>query len=270
MFYLIKELIPPVAHSLRWYSFKYGWKGDYKNYQEAQEKCTGYDEEHILNRIIESTLKVKNKEVPYERDGIAYDTVQMNFPLLKTLLYVASKNDNELTIIDFGGSLGTTYYQNYPYLKHLKRLRWCIIEQPRFVDVGKAQFENEHVRFYHTIAECMAENDPQLFLICNVLQYLEKPYQLLEEVKSTGIPHLLLDFIGYNDEQRDRITIQHVPPVFYGIKASYPCHFPDRKKIENTLNEKYKKEYDFISATEKYYLQLKPFRYEGSFWEIIK
>ncbi|MET1056683.1 MAG: methyltransferase, TIGR04325 family [Pedobacter sp.] len=268
--YLLKELAPPIISSLRWYSFRYGWKGSFKSFEEAEAKCEGYDQDHILNRIIETTLKVKNGEIPYERDGIPYDQVQMNFPLLKTLLYLASLNNNELTVIDFGGSLGTTYYQNINYLKHLKKLRWCIIEQPKFVAAGKKQFENEHVRFYHSIEECMKENDPQLLLICNVLQYLSKPYQLLEEIKQTKIPYLLLDFMHYNDKNEDRVTIQHVPPVFYGIPASYPCRFFSRIKIENILRENYDKQYDFISAQEKYYIQLKPFRYEGALWEMRK
>jgi putative methyltransferase (TIGR04325 family) len=268
MHYLLKEMAPPIVQSLRWYSFKYGWKGNYKNYEEAQKKCKGYDQDQILNRIIETTLQVKNNEIAYERDGIAYDTLHMNFPLLKSLLYIASGNDNELTVIDFGGSLGTTYYQNLPYLKHLKKLRWCIIEQPKFVAAGKKDFENEHVKFYNTIEECMAENTPQLVLICNVLQYLEDPYQLLGDIKNTGIPYLLLDFVGYNNKNQDRMTIQHVPPVFYGIEASYPCCFFSRAKVEDKLSEGYEKEYEYISAHEKYYLQLMPFRYEGSFWKL--
>lgn len=266
--YLWKELAPPIVQSLRWYSFKYGWKGNYSSYTAAKKKCKGYDEDHILNRIIETTYKVKNQEIAYERDGIEYDSIQMNFPLLKTLLYLASLNNNELTVIDFGGSLGTAYYQNYPYLKHLKKLRWCIIEQPKFVAAGKKHFENEHIRFYNNISECMAENNPQLFLICSVLQYIEKPYELLEEVKATRIPYIMLDYMGYNNHDQDRITIQYVPPVFYGIEASYPCYFFSRDKISNTLSDTYEKKYDFISATEKYYVQLKPFRYEGNLWEL--
>jgi len=266
MHYLLKELIPPIALSLRWYSFKYGWKGNYQSYEDAKQECSGYDENHILNRIIETTNKVKNREIAYERDGITYDKAEMNFPLLKTLLYIASQNDNELTVIDFGGSLGTTYYQNYPYMSHLKKLRWCIIEQPAFVEAGKKDFENEHVKFYATIEDCLKENSPHLFLICNVLQYLPEPYQLLEEIKAAKIPYLLLDYVGYNSENEDRITIQHVPPVFYGIKASYPCTFFNRIKVEDKLCESYDKQYDYVAANEKYYLQLKPFRYEGALW----
>lgn len=266
--YLFKEIAPPILQTLRWYSFKYGWKGSYRSYAEAKQKCAGYNEDHILNRIIETTHRVKNKEIAYERDGIAYDTVQMNFPLLKTLLYLASVNDNELTVIDFGGSLGTTYYQNLPYLKHLKKLRWCIIEQPEFVEAGKKHFQNEHVRFYNSIEECLVENTPQLCLICSVLQYIEKPYQLLDDIKSKNIPYLMLDYTGFNHGDTDRITIQHVPPIFYGIKASYPCYFFSRAKIEASLNETYEKQYDFVSANEKYYIQFRPFRYEGMLWKL--
>ena len=266
--YLLKELAPPIVSSLRWYSFKYGWKGAYKSFQEAQDKCKGYDEDHILNRIRETTRQVKNKEIAYERDGIAYDEVQMNFPMLKSILYVASKNNNELTVIDFGGSLGTAYYQNYPYLKHLKKLNWCIIEQPKYVEAGKAEFENEHVKFYDSIADCLAEHTPDLFIICSALQYMEQPYELLEEVKKIRAPYLLLDYVGYNDRDTDRITVQNVPPVFYGIEASYPCHFFSKTKIDIALRDVYTKQYEFISAHEKYYIQLKPFRYEGSFYEL--
>jgi len=266
--YLLKQFAPPILQTLRWYSFKYGWKGSYADFNDAKKKCKGYDEDHILNRIKETTLKVKNKEIAYERDGIAYKEVQMNFPVLKTLLFLASENNNELTIIDFGGSLGTAYYQNYPYLKHLKKLRWCIIEQPQFVSTGKKDFENDHVKFYNNISECLAENTPQLFLICSVLQYLEKPYDFLDEVIAAKIPYLMLDYVGYNNKREDRVTIQYVPPAFYGIEASYPCYFFNKFKIHQKIGLNYNKQYEFVSTSEKYYVQFKPFRYEGSLWKL--
>jgi len=78
----------------------------------------------------------------------------------------------------------------------------------------------------------------------------------------------MLDYVGYNSSNTDRITIQHVPPVFYGIETSYPCYFFSRVKIHDKLCEYYEKEYDFIAANEKYYVQFKPFRYEGALWKV--
>lgn len=270
MHYLLKELAPPIVNTLRWYSFKYGWKGNFKSFEDAQKQCKGYDENHILNRIIETTGKVRDKKAVYERDGLIYDEIFINHHLLSTLLLIASKNNNKITIIDFGGSLGTSYYQNIKYLNHLTELKWCIIEQDNYVKVGKDAFENEHVKFYYNIEECLAENqNPDLLLLSSSLQYIKNPYNLLEHIQSFNIPYLMFDLVGYNDEEdEDRITIQNVPPVFYGIEASYPCTFFSKRKLENQLAINYEKEFEFVSEPQKYYINFKPFRYEGSLWKL--
>jgi putative methyltransferase (TIGR04325 family) len=212
---------------------------------------------------------VKNGEAIYERDGIIYDHIKVNYYLLSVLLLLAGENKNKLTIIDFGGSLGTSYYQNIGFLSHVTDLNWCIIEQPQFVEIGRKSFENDHVKFYYTLEECLAKHpEPNLFHISGVLQYIEQPYDLLKKIQSYNIPNIILDFIGYNHKNEDRITIQHVPPIFYGIEASYACTFFNRLKLETQMEENYKKVFDFISEPEKYYLQFKPFRYEGSFWRL--
>jgi putative methyltransferase (TIGR04325 family) len=269
MHYLIKELCPPVINTLRWYSFKYGWKGRYNSFDDAKAKCKGYDEDHILKRIIHTTNLVKTGDAVYERDGIIYDKAEVNHNLLNALLLISGRNNNKLTIIDFGGSLGTSYYQNISYLSHLTTLNWCIIEQPQFVEAGKRSFENEHVKFYYTLEECIAENpEPDMLLISSVLQYLPAPYELLKKAITYNIPYLMLDLVGYNDEDEDRMTIQYVPPVFYGVEASYPCLFFNRAKLEAQLSEAYNKLFDFISESQKYYINFKPFRYEGSLWQL--
>ncbi|MNL32724.1 hypothetical protein D3C87_1545950 [compost metagenome] len=56
--------------------------------------------------------------------------------------------------------------------------------------------------------------------------------------------------------------------MFYGVEASYPCAFFNKNKLESQLEKNYTKEFDFISEPEKYYIGFKPFRYEGSFWQL--
>lgn len=268
MHYLLKALAPPIINTLRYFSPKYGWKGNYDSFEQAASKCGGYNESKILDKIIETTKMVSNGEAIYERDGILYDEVQLNVNLLNALLLVASRNNNKLTVVDFGGSLGTTYYQNIKYLSHLD-LKWCIVEQRHFVDIGKESFENEHVKFYYTIDECLKENKRADILVVNgVIQYIPNPYDTLKSIQSYEIPYLLFDTMGYNDKRKDRITIQNVPPVFYGIPASYACTFFDKIKFEKQLSENYNKEFEFISDPSKFYINLKPFNYEGSFWSL--
>lgn len=269
MHYLIKEFAPPILNTLRWFSFKYGWKGNYKSFEEAQIKCAGYDENHILKRIIETTNKVRNNEAVYERDGLIYDEVYINYHLLSTLLFISARNKNSLTVIDFGGSLGTSYYQNIKYLSHVENLNWYIIEQENYVNVGKESFENEHVKFFHTMEECLKENPkPDLLLLSSSLQYIKNPYAILKHIQSFKVPYIMLDLVGFNRKSRDRITIQHVPPIFYGVEASYPCTFFNKEKLEKQMENNYQKEFEFISEQQKYYINLQPFRYEGSFWKL--
>jgi putative methyltransferase (TIGR04325 family) len=270
MHYLVKELVPPILNSLRWYSFKYGWKGDYSSFEEAKDRCTGYDEDHILIRIIDTTNKVKSGDAAYERDGIIYDDVNINHHLLNALLLISGRNKGKLTVLDFGGSLGTSYYQNIRFLSHLEELNWCIIEQPGFVSAGKRLFENEHVRFFNNVEECVAEYpDIDFVLISSALQYLSQPYAILEKLQSHGFPYLMIDLVGFNNKNKDRITIQHVPPIFYGIEASYPCTFFDKAKLKAQLEKNYVQVFEFISEHQKYYVELKPFQYEGSFWKAV-
>lgn len=269
MYYLLKQFLPPILKSLKNYSFKYGWKGNYKSFEAAQKYCKGYDEDHILKKISLTTTKVKTGEIAYERDGVMYDEMQINTNVLSKLLQISAENDNKLTLVDFGGSLGTSFYQNIPFLKHLKELNWCIIEQEHYVREGKSLFENEQLKFYHSIDECMKDHsDVNLLMISNTLQYIKSPYTLLRELQVLKIPYLLMDYVGYNNRNKDRLTIQYVPPFFYGIDASYPCMFFNRSKLEDQLGKNYKKVSEFISDSDTYYLGLLPFKYEGSFWKL--
>lgn len=109
-------------------------------------------------------------------------------------------------------------------------------------------FENEHIIFYNSLEDCKSGHQQiYLVLLSGSLQYMSDPYGLLKSTQAFKVPYILIDFIGYNDKKQDRITIQHVPPVFYGIEASYPCIFINKDKLEYQLFDCYNKVFDFIA-----------------------
>ncbi|MEY2901222.1 MAG: hypothetical protein RLY89_328 [Bacteroidota bacterium] len=268
MRYLVKQLVPPIFNTFRWFSFKYGWKGNYPSFEVAKQNAGGYDADHILQSIINSTGKVRDGIIPFERDGIEYDKIKMNFPLLSTLLMLASQNGNKLTVLDFGGSLGTSYFQNRNFLKGLNRLDWCVVEQENYVNAGKNSFKSDELHFYFTIEECLASHKPDIILFNSVIQYIGSAFQLLEEVSKTGIKYLLFDATAYIDGDIDRYAIQHVPPEFYGLDASYACIFFSKTKMFRFLQNYYELCFEYISEPDKYYLELMPFQYEGQLWKL--
>ena len=127
---VLKKITPPIAISFfRLFRKKYGWDGPYSSWKEVQKECKGYDQYVIINKVKSSIKKVKNKEAIYERDGVIFDEIQYSWPLATGLMLAAQKFSGNLSVCDFGGSLGSTYYQNYKFLKHVKNFTWSIIEQ---------------------------------------------------------------------------------------------------------------------------------------------
>src|SRR5215203_7187650 len=86
---------------------RYGWNGDYLNWNDASNKCLGYDQSNIVEKVKEATLKVKKGEAIYERDSVLFSSVEYSWPLLSALMWVAAKNKGRINVVDFGGSLGS-------------------------------------------------------------------------------------------------------------------------------------------------------------------
>lgn len=198
----------------------YGLSGDYHSWDEAVAASTGYDSEIILTKTRDALLKVKNGEAVYERDSVLFDEIQYAWPLLAGLMWVAAQSDGRLNVLDFGGSLGSTYLQNRRFLQQLPFVCWNIIEQPRQVAVGKADFEDEQLRFYGDIADCLAETHPNVIILSGVLQYLERPFDVLQRLVECPCDYLIVDRTPFWEGAQDRLCVQHVPATIYA--ASYP------------------------------------------------
>jgi putative methyltransferase (TIGR04325 family) len=187
--------------------------------------------------------KVRDGEAVYERDSVVFDKIEYFFPTLAALLLIASRNNNRLSVLDFGGALGSTYYQNRHQLSHLSALSWHVVEQPHFVSTGRAEFENEHLRFFPTIAESWAAQRPDVVLFSSVLQYLEDPAALLAQVAAAAPPYILVDRTPILDSGPERIVVQTVPPVIY--PASYACRMFAPGAMEAILAPSYDVVFDF-------------------------
>ena len=224
-------------------SVSYGWHGNYKSWDIAKSKCKGYDNEQILGRIIPIALKVKKGEIPYERDSVAFDRIEYSFPVLAALMWIAGRNRNRLNVLDFGGSLGTSYYQNLFFLNSLSEVNWCIVEQKHYVNEGNKSFADNKLHFFDSLSDCLKMFDPNVILLSSVIHYLEKPYELLEEIISKEFEYILIDRTLFIDKNEDRLTIQKVPEKIY--KASYCCWLLSESKFMSMISKKYQLIYDF-------------------------
>jgi putative methyltransferase (TIGR04325 family) len=230
---IIKKITPPIlldfVISIK--SKKYGWHGNYSSWQEAKNASIGYDADEILNKVKNSLLKVKNGEAVYERDSVLFNEIQYSWPLLSGLMFAAAKSGGKLSVLDFGGSLGSTYFQNKKFLDKLPLVSWNIVEQKHFVDAGKKDFEDERLHFYYDIESCVKEQCPNVLVLSSVLQYLEKSYIFLNKILEYGFDYVLIDRTPFSTKSKDEVKLQIVPPNIYS--ASYPCHFFNQQYLES-------------------------------------
>lgn len=235
----VKDLLPPLLYSqLRQSPLRrYGWFGDYRNWAEAELSSTGYDSDLIIQKVLSSTLMVKSGKFPYERDSVLFDQIQYDWAFLAGIMWVASINRGELNVLDFGGSLGSTYWQNRKFLTTIPSLKWNIIEQIKYVEVGRKHLQDSILKFYYTKEECMTENLPNLLLLSSVISYIKEPFKLLHSLFDLNIEHVIIERILFIDGPNDRLTVQRVTPKIYN--ASYPCWFFSESKFMDFVKERY-------------------------------
>lgn len=238
---ILKAFTPPIIALIfnRFKKRKYPphmWAGNYSSWQQVMAHCTGYDDGLILEKCKNSLLKVKSGEAVYERDSVVFNKKQYSWGLLATLqnCFIAT---GELNVLDFGGSLGSTYYQNIEFLNSTKKITWGIVEQSNFVICGQEYFEDEQLKFYYSPEECIIKQHPNILLLSGVLQYLENPYQWIEKFIALKVPNIIIDRTAFISGDHSRLTLQNVPDKIY--QASYPCWFFNEHEFLNAFSEKY-------------------------------
>jgi putative methyltransferase (TIGR04325 family) len=207
--------------------------GDYATWADAVAHCTGYSAPVIVERTCASLLKVKRGEAVFERDSVLFDTPEYSFPVLTGLLRAALVNGGRLSVADFGGSLGSSYFQFRKFLRGTTSLEWSVIEQPAHVRCGREHFEDEALRFFDTMEECLAARRPNVLLLSGVIQCLPDPYGALNGLLAHGIRHAIVDRTAFLAADRDRLTVENVPAWIY--PASYPSWFLSETKVTGAM-----------------------------------
>jgi putative methyltransferase (TIGR04325 family) len=167
-----RELLPPFAVRLLLPPSR-SYDGVYPSWAAAAARAVP-PEVAAVDRVKDPALRVKRGEAVYERDGWVFSHVQYAWPVLAGLLAAACA-EGRLSVLDFGGSLGTTYRQNSRFLTAIPHVEWSIVDLPDLVACGREHFEDNVLRFYDTVAECLAQRRPNVILLSGVLQYLPDP-----------------------------------------------------------------------------------------------
>jgi putative methyltransferase (TIGR04325 family) len=230
---IASNFIPPILLK-KLQKKRLSFEEGYPSWELASQQCSGYDAKNILEKVLASTLKVKKGEAAYERDSVLFNEIHYSWPTLAGLMHAAARNKGSLNVLDFGGSLGSSYFQNRKFLQDLPEVHWNIIEQKHYVHAGQEHIQDKQIRFYSTIEACLLENKPNVILISSVLQYIQIPEHTLSELSNAGAKILIIDRTPMASIESHQLVIQHVPASIY--LASYPMWIFSRQKLELTLS----------------------------------
>jgi putative methyltransferase (TIGR04325 family) len=221
---LAKEWLPPAV--LKTFLTRNPWRirfrGEYPTWSAAAAASTGYDRTSILEKVREATLKVKKGEAVYERDSMLFDHIEYSWPALAGLMWSAAMNNGRLRVLDFGGSLGSGYFQNREFLAGLPDVRWGVVEQPHYVACGRSEIGDERLEFFDTIRACVDSIAPDTVHLGSVVHYVESYEDVLRELTAFQPRVIVVDRTIVNDSPANRIYVQDVPKAVY--EASYPVY----------------------------------------------
>lgn len=234
------RLVVPAAVR-RWWRHQFGWRwfeGSYATWSEARAASAGYDDATVLDRALSAARAVRSGRAAWERDGATFDEPAVHPPLLVALRTVAAAQGGRLDLVDFGGALGSTWWQYRPSLVGLVAVRWRVVEQPHFAAAGRRQFADAVLSFHESLDEALAGTVPAAILLSSVLPYVEAPHALVADVLQRGFKHVIIDRTPFVTKGGERLTVQRVPPGLGG--GSYPCWLFERRSLLAPVAQDYR------------------------------
>ena len=235
---ILKAITPPVLLQMRRRLLYDGLRFTEvsTDWTQALRVSTGYSAASIVEQVAAATREVVAGRALYERDSVLFYEPDFPYPIATELLRAALANRGRLHVVDFGGSLGSTYRQCRPLLDSVAEVRWQIVEQPAFVSIGQCEFANDELVFVSTLQELRSSEVPSLVLLSSVLQYLERPELALTDLLELNANHLVIDRTPMSNLPSHRLCIQHAPKSVY--EASYPCWILSRPVLHSILERK--------------------------------
>jgi putative methyltransferase (TIGR04325 family) len=187
-------------------------------WQAAQSQSSGYNANEILIKVKKGTEAVLRGDAAFERDGVVFDSPDYRWPVLAGLLEVAAR-EGKLNVLDFGGSLGSVYWQHRKLFTDVK-VSWGVVEQTEFITAGKG-LNQSSVDFFPNTADYLESFTPNVVLLSSVLQYLPNPEQTLRELLATPATTVIFDRTPMSAADSNIPCLQIVPQHIY--TGSYPA-----------------------------------------------
>ena len=229
------------------FKLNYGFVGVYESFESALSNSKGYSDEIIFEKLKKSALKFLKGNYSFERDTVLFKKNEYNHPILQSLI-LTKKNDKEINICDYGGSLGSLYFQNNSAIK--MKIKWSVIDLKNVVLFGKTNMTTDSLNFFHSVKKMYKVRSPNTLLMSGFIQYVNNPFiKVLSIIRDGRFDYIILDRVYFLSDSNLKtfISIQYASPKIYD--SSYPCYLFNYKSF---VNEFYKLNFEKISEWDSF------------------
>jgi putative methyltransferase (TIGR04325 family) len=221
--------------------FEYG----HSSWDSAESASVGYADALIIEKVNIETLKMLKEDRGWVRDGVYFDDIQFGYEVLSSLALISRDRDS-LKVVDFGGALGSSYFQNKDILNRFGvELEWRIIEQEQYVRFGEETLKHiKNLSFFTELQEALGKSC-DVIIFSSVLCYLENPYDVIRQaISSKNRPRfVIIDRTPMSYSGSDLFAVQKVGSSIH--TASLPIRILSIHNILNTFGSDYEMVYSW-------------------------
>ncbi len=222
--------------------------GNYASFDAAARACANQD--YTDARVTEAVL-AKTRAFRALLDS--QRPLEVTPPVMRVLTGVApALRAQTLTVIDFGGALGTHYWIARAALGASYSLRWHVVEMPLVCDAGR-ELEDGSLRFFPTLAAAREAlgGPPDLVYSDGALQCVPRPLDTLRDLMNLAAPFLHLRRVPLTTEGHELITrlkdfrlSDHapagpLPPGMADLSLQIPLTMLPKAEFEAAMSERY-------------------------------
>ena len=238
----LRDLAPPIARQL--YRDLRSGRREYRSFTEAQNAAApGYSSTDL-------TWTVAKKTEAFRSSTAVTDPVitSSEFALFATLF--ALRDLTSLSVLDFGGAAGASYYRARPWVR-ARSVDWRVIETAAMVEAARTSAPAE-LSFHPDLFSATTDwtSPPDVVLVSSTLQYLEDPETTLSDLVGTEPRVLVLARTPLASSSRSHTLVQKsrlsengpgsLPPGVRDSTFAYPVTFLPLQTVTSILSARYR------------------------------
>lgn len=211
-----------------------GILGSYRTWEDALQATGPYQPEMTV--LIETVRKYRDREPSFLN---RYDPSSrvIWYPLLAGLLTAGIRCEGRLSVLDFGGSLGQTWFGLEYALRYLPfPTTWCVVDQRECVEAGAQLFQSDQLRFYASVEAAASAQASNTVVCSSTLQYLDQPYDTLDMLARLRVPNIILDRTVISNGDTELIMRQRTPADMGG--DVHPLRALKRTRLAGVLADR--------------------------------